>query len=560
MRLVCGDETVDEKSFAISTDDWATEARFVDLPEDKGVRRYRIEADVLPGETVVANNRWAVDVSVSDDRTNVLLVDQRPRWEYRYLRNLFYGRDKSVHLQYWLVSPDSISGETQDLPAASASRDFGDAEAGALPVSRDEWRKFDVLIFGDVGDDVLTPEAVADLRHCVEERGALAVFIAGPESMPYGIHDASLLDLLPVIPGDRPADLRHGPEDAFRFTLTPAGTAHPITPLSSSVSENAQIWREQPDWHWRVPIEDVRPGAEVLAYAAPSANAALAAPSANAALAAPSAPFSATPGASSDSAEDAIARLAAIRQQQTRNALLVVRGQGRGHVAMLLTDHTWRLRYRVGDTYHHRFWGQIVRWGVGDKLRAGNNYARLGTDQLRYTPREPIKILARLADRDFTPIQDASVNVVVSLGERRIARVSLQHRPDSNGMYEATLDPLPEPGLYTVTLESKTAEARLGSDFPKNLSTRFSVVTARRPAEFVHATSDWTVPRTMARLTGGQAVPPSRATTLWNQFGEGSGIVMDRIETNLWDSPWLFLAVILFLTAEWLLRKRGGLA
>ena len=552
VRLVCGEETVDEKTFPISSDDWATEARFTDLPEDKGVRRYRIEADVLPGETVVANNRWTVDVSVSDDRTNVLLVDQRPRWEYRYLRNLFYGRDKSVHLQYWLVSPDSISGETQDLPPASASREFGEAEAGGLPVSRDEWRKFDVVIFGDVGDDVLTPEAVADLRHCVEERGALAVFIAGPESMPYGIHDASLLDLLPVIPGERPSgDLRHGPEDAFRFTLTPAGSAHPITPLSSSVSENAQIWREQPDWHWRVPIEDIRPGAEVLAYAAPSASAALA----------PTPPaFSATPGDSADSAEDAIARLAAIRQQQTRNALLVVRGQGRGHVAMLLTDHTWRLRYRVGDTYHHRFWGQIVRWGVGDKLRAGNNYARLGTDQLRYTPREPVKILARLADRDFTPIQDASVNAVVSLGERRIARVSLQHRPDSNGMYEATLDPLPEPGLYTVTLESKTAENRLGPDFPKNLSTRFSVVTARRPAEFVHATADWTVPRTMARLTGGQALPPSRATTLWDQFGEGSGIVMDRIETNLWDSPWLFLAVVFFLTAEWLLRKRGGLA
>jgi hypothetical protein len=25
-------------------------------------------------------------------------------------------------------------------------------------------------------------------------------------------------------------------------------------------------------------------------------------------------------------------------------------------------------------------------------------------------------------------------------------------------------------------------------------------------------------------------------------------------------SPWLFLAVVFFLTAEWLLRKRGGLA
>jgi len=47
---------------------------------------------------------------------------------------------------------------------------------------------------------------------------------------------------------------------------------------------------------------------------------------------------------------------------------------------------------------------------------------------------------------------------------------------------------------------------------------------------------------------------------LWDQFGEGSGLVVDRVETNLWDSPWLFLAVVAFLTAEWLLRKKGGLA
>ena len=57
---------------------------------------------------------------------NVLLVDGRPRWEYRYLRNLFYGRDKSVHLQDWLVHPDSIYGiQPKLLEYASASRPFG---------------------------------------------------------------------------------------------------------------------------------------------------------------------------------------------------------------------------------------------------------------------------------------------------------------------------------------------------------------------------------------------------------------------------------------------------
>jgi hypothetical protein len=115
-------------------------------------------------------------------------------------------------------------------------------------------------------------------------------------------------------------------------------------------------------------------------------------------------------------------------------------------------------------------------------------------------------------------------------------------------------------GMYTVTLESKDAEKQLGSLFPRDLETQFSVITARRPAEFVHATADWKVPRTMARLSGGRAVTPSGTLSLWNTFGPGSGLVVDRIETNLWDSPWLFLVVLACLTAEWLLRKRGSLA
>ena len=546
VRLLLGDETVEEKTVDIDSDDWSREVRFTDQPDASGVRRYRIEIDALTGEITDANNVWTVDVSVSDDRTNVLLVDRRPRWEFRYLRNLFYGRDKSVHLQYWLVEPDVVAGETRSLPAASAAREFGDAEAGALPTSRDEWRKFDVLIFGDIGDDVLTPEAVADIRHCVEERGAMAVFIAGPTSMPFGIQNQALLELLPVVTGDRPAgDPRRGPEPAFRFTLTPAGRAHPITPLSTSVSENEQIWREQPDWHWRVPIEDIRPGAEVLAYAVPSAPA--------------NALSSAGSFAGTDSAEKTLARLAAIRRQQTRDALLVVKGQGRGRVAMLLSDSTWRLRYRVGDTYHHRFWGQMVRWGVGEKLRSGNAHVRLGTDQLRYPPHQPVKILARLAQVDFTPILDASMYAVVVGDGKRVARVALQPRPESNGMYEATLDPLPV-GRYEVSLDAKSAEQRLGDDYPQGLSTGFAVVAARRPAETVHVTADWTVPRSMARLSGGQALPPSRALELRDQFGEGSRIVVDRVETNLWDSPWLFLSVMGLLTTEWLLRKRVGLA
>lgn len=548
LKLMLDDQVLAEEKLAIDSDDWTQEVRLADIPEEQGVRRYRIVLDTLDGEKLADNNAWDADVSVSDDRTNVLLVDQRPCWEFRYLRNLFYGRDKSVHLQYVLMEPDLIADqEPRNLPAASAARKFGEAEAGALPVSREEWRKFDVIILGDLDETVLTPEVVADLKYCVEDRGALLVVVAGPENMPRKIRNPDLQALLPVSyePGD--GEARAAPEPAFRIQLTPAGRGHEVMRQSASPSENEQVWSELPDLHWRFPLTGVKPGAEVLAYAEPvDADAGQA--------------VQRTVSVADESPEETIRRLAAIRDHQARNALVVVQTIGQGRSLMLATDRTWRLRYRVGDTRHHRFWGQIMRWGVGEKLRAGNAFVRLGTDQLRYTPNEPIRIVARLSDTTSAPLTDARVEATVARDGKLLHRVPLRFRAASNGIYEGVLDPLPEAGLYDVSLRSPEAESKLGADFPEGLATRFVVVTARRPAEFVNVTADWQIPRVVAQLSAGRVVRPSEALGLWDSFGEGSRVLSERVETLLWDSPWLFLAIVLLLTIEWLLRKKGGLA
>ena len=86
----------------------------------------------------------------------------------------------------------------------------------------------------------------------------------------------------------------------------------------------------------------------------------------------------------------ALGELATRREAETNAALLVTRQSGRGKVALLLSDRTWRLREGSGDVYHHRFWGNLVRWGAGPTLRAGGERVRLGTDQLVYTPDDRI--------------------------------------------------------------------------------------------------------------------------------------------------------------------------
>ncbi len=548
IRLFLGDQLVEEQALFIENNDFAREFRFTHAPEDKGVLRYRLELAEIEGEEFKSNNGWTLDVSVTDDRTNVLLVDSRPRWEFRFLRNLFYGRDKSVHLQEYLIHPDTVAGIPEiSLPPASASRKFGDSESGGYPVSRDEWRKFDVIILGDLNSEELPDTVIQEIRYCVEERGALLVIIAGPDAMPHKIQNETLRQMMPILYTPSDKDYRVSPESEFFFRLTPSGRGHTIMMQSSSSTENESIWQDLPEFRWRFPVDGVKPGAEVLAYAVPAS-------SDNVSLA-----QLAVRDLEQDP-EAAVRRLEELRQTQANNSLVVAQSYGQGKVMMLNTDRTWRLRHKVGDTRHHQFWGQTLRWGTGEKLRAGNTYVRMGTDKLRYAPTDPVKVFSRIVDQNFYSINGLKPKVILSSDERELKVVSLEFRKDSNGFYEAILDPLADPGVYKLTLEAPRAKNMLGSDYPDGLETRFVVVTAEKPAEFVNVTASTAIPLKMAKVSGGNVVGPAEIVNIWNTFGEGNRVMIERTERYLWDSWLLFCVVIGLLTTEWIIRKRNGIA
>lgn len=548
IRLMLGDQMLEEQTVFIENNDFVKEFRFTHTPEDKGVLHYKVVVDHIDGEEFKDNNDWMLDVSVTDDRTNVLLVDSHPRWEFRYLRNLFYGRDKSVHLQEYLIHPDTIAGQPEvKLPPASASRKFGDSESGSYPKDRSEWRKFDVIIIGDLNSDELPDPVVEEIRYCVEERGALLVVIAGPEAMPHKIRNETLRRMLPIVYTPSEKDYRLPPEAEFNFSLTPSGRGHQVMTQSSSSSENESIWQDLPIFGWRYPVDGVKPGAEVLAYAVPvrADNASLA--------------QLAVRDLEGDP-EAAVRRLADLRQTQANNSLVVAQTCGQGKVLMLNTDRTWRLRYRVGDTRHHQFWGQVLRWGTGEKLRAGNPFVRLGSDRLRYKPTDPVKIFARIVDQNFNSMSGLKPTVVLSSGDRDFKAIQLDFRKDSNGFYEGVLDPIADPGVYKLRLDCPRAKRELGTDYPDKIETHFVVVTAEKPAEFVSVTANRDIPIKMAKASDGKVVGPSEIASLWNDFGEGNRVMHDRTELYLWDSGWLFAVVIGLLTAEWIIRKRSGIA
>jgi hypothetical protein len=544
VRLLKEGQTVSEQTVPVPEDSFRTTLRLADQPPEKGIFGYSVVIEPVTGELFANNNQWDFDVAVSDDRTNVLLIDDVPRWEFRYLRNLFDSRDKSVHLQHVLIHPDTLSG-ADALPAipASAARKFGESEATRLPSSPEEWRKFDVIILGDLPPGTLGEETWNIIRECVDRRGAMLVVIAGPSHMPHAFTNEAARSLIPVEYDAGTAPLYMGPELSYRLALTADGRSSPIFLQSLSGVDNARIWDEIPPLSWRHPIRAVKPGASVLAWARPVV------------LDAAGNEVRARPAASGDLAD------ALLQQKQTeqQNALVVTSQTGLGKVVMLNFDQTWRFRYGVGDTYHHRFWGQLMRWGAGQNLASGTNFVRLGTDRLSIEPGQPLKIMARLVDDTFRPVAGADVKAAIYRGDERVMVKNLTYREDSHGMYETEVESLKDPGAYRIELEGSTVRELLARENVQKVDQKLTVTAEGNPVELGEISVDREMAVKLASLSGGAVVAPESVSDLLRLFGDATKVVTKRLETTLWDNWMLLLVAIGAATAEWILRRKGGL-
>ena len=173
---------------------------------------------------------------------------------------------------------------------------------------------------------------------------------------------------------DRAAAGRRPPQ-GFPVTLTYEGKGTPFLQMEPEPDKNEQRWAEFPRHYWGV-VGKVKPGATPLAYVADGDT------------------------RSPDKKDEAE------RAQEARpDRAAKLRLRPRPFVGI---DSTWRWRYRTGDTYHHRFWGQAIRWAASDKpLVTGNEFVRFGTRDAVYRHGQDIDLVVRWPRRrgswDRTP-------------------------------------------------------------------------------------------------------------------------------------------------------------
>ena len=527
ISLLKDKELLDSRQLEITEPSQRSTIRFAHTPDQIGLSDYTVQVSLSPGETFTENNRWDFNVAVTDDRTNVLIIESYPRWEFRYLRNLFHARDKSVHLQYVLLDPDEITGAAPPAEViASADRKFGDSEATAIPQERDEWLKFDAIILGDIPPSAIDARTWKNIQFAVAERACLLITIAGPRFMPHAHSSPIFKELLPITyePSSNPQI--KAPEQSYRLRLTPAGRTNPITQQSIDPNLNELIWGSLPALHWRHAITGVKPGAEALAYARPTGRS---------------------------------KNLATSSSEQAARALIATQRYALGKVVALNFDRTWRLRYGVGDVYHHKFWGQILRWGTGEILRAGNEFIRLGTDKLSYSPGEKITVTARVTTPDHQPLTSGEVAINLVQNDKLILRRPLTLRPESNGIYETQLPPLSKTGRFRLRLDGTAVEEILQTTNHPPVETEFIIKTNPNAIELSELTAAPAFLARLATLSGGTTTDPDNAATLRSFFGPPGQIIRERRETTLWDKPPLLLLFLALLSTEWITRRKSGL-
>jgi len=302
-----------------------------------------------------------------------------------------------------------------------------------------------------------------------------------------------------------------------------------------------------PEMQWRHPVVDVKPGSVVLAYAE--------VPDAEQQIAAIASTLTADAAQSTEEERLRLARDTFERQ----HALMGIRNHGAGRVLSLATDRTWRLRYRIGDTYHHRFWGQIVRWGTSAKLQAGGEYVQLGTDRLEYRSGETVSVTARINDSFFAPIADAKAELRVYRGDEVVLVQRLNADNSHPGDFSATLGELQEPGTYRIELLSPEAEQVFAGSDEAKVSTFVQVLPVEADSpELLDVTADREGLERIALQTGGGLVDPG-SPNLTGLFGEGTLRYAESRTVRLWDSWPLLALMVVLLAAEWMLRKKGGL-
>lgn len=363
--------------------------------QDKAVGRAAMPVNAqvvvsgLEGDREAKNNAWPMHFTMSLQKRKLLMIEGRPRWDWRYVHNMF-ARDEQ-----WEVNGVMVDGS--DLPR-------GD-KTGAFPTSREALFGYDLLYLGEVSSRLFRTNELDWIAAFVGNRAGGLVLLDGARKELRTYTGTALAPLLPVewIDGDAP--------EVQSFRLTDAGRAFQafsgVEPLGWTDGKAPEAKKKEsvlpvtPRW-----IAHVRalPGTEPLVVA--------------------DAGSAATPA-------------------------ILLRRFGAGKVYYSAFDESWRWRLPEPEKFHERYWRQVALAVMEPPFAVQDNRVSLDTDAMTYSPGQKAGIRVRIRDEKGRPVGDATAYALLARDGQVVASVPLAPDEGGGGLYHATTAAL-DTGDYEV--------------------------------------------------------------------------------------------------------------
>lgn len=332
----------------------------------------------LEGEKDKSNNEAVLRTRAVTQRRKLLLLEGRPRWEFRYLRNTF-ERDPQ-----WEVNALVAGTEVNDLwPRGTGP--------GKFPADRETLFAYDLIVFGEVPPNLLNDHDLELLRDFAGTRGGGVIFVDGQRELLRGYAKTALGPLFPVEWTGAPAK-----EPPTALQLTERGAAFAPLRLAADSTANAALWHALPPPHWLATTRAL-PGAETLVEA----------------LVGPQ-------------------KLPAIVRRQF----------GAGQVLYLAFDEAWRWRFQVADKYHEPFWHQVANALMEPPYAVLDKQAALDAGAANYREGDTARIRARLRDVLGRAITQGHPQALLFRDGQKVAAIPLAADESNGGIFRGKTPPL----------------------------------------------------------------------------------------------------------------------
>ena len=466
---------------------------------------FQVLVDPIENEIETENNQLSFSIDASMRKNQLLIVDSRPRWETRYLNNLF---DRDERWQVSCVWGKSTSKD-QNLPR-------GD-EDGEFPTSKIELLKFDLIVFGEIPPEEFSSEEQNWIVEFVTQRAGGILFLDGPRQKLRIFEDKErhpVAKLFPVA-WKKSGPVRLSPSSYIRPEEENRLSALTLDPVED---RNEEVWKHLPLPAWASPVESL-PGSEIFL------------------------------SVSIDGTDS---------NQSSKIQVPVLAGKlaGAGKCFYMGFDETWRWRYEVADLYHQRFWNQLLNMIMERPFALNQEQLSMDAGGGSHDPDKAIPLRIRLRNSEGKvpepPYPD--VDALIWKGDEVVATIPLKGEDSSNGLFTGEVFGL-GPDSYEMSVRAPSILDEMESSDQK---LKFEVRPgANKEKNFL--TCDENLLSEMSELSGGSFYREENFHELKDALRPISSGRIIITEIILWQSFGWLVFVVSILGLEMFLRKRAGM-